>query len=116
MLKSNMWSRVSIGTVPSAEVLKKADSEEFSKTVSWPYFGLVPSKSSEIGTLPKASVEPRCQVIVGRDHRIWEHIMPGDHIEALARVSSPHFPTRNREAMIHVFKIWEPSLGMLKLL
>ncbi|KAF8592868.1 hypothetical protein BDV93DRAFT_567254 [Ceratobasidium sp. AG-I] len=113
--RANLWNRILIGISPKVEIFKGRGTSTLSKTVDWPCFEPVPSKSSDLGR-PVASFEPRRQNVIRYDHGIWKHTKQGDSIEVLMAGEPHRFPSGDCEAVMRVFKKWEPSPDMLRLL
>lgn len=61
-------------------------------------------------------IEQTNRCIIGYDHDIWEHVVPGDCIEVAVMSSNLMSPTDDCEAAILVHRVWEPSAAMLELL
>lgn len=53
--------------------------------------------------------------VIEHDHKIWQYLVPGDCIEVSTKAKRLNAPNRDCEAAIRVYKTWEPSPEMLKL-
>ncbi|KAF8601910.1 hypothetical protein BDV93DRAFT_558082 [Ceratobasidium sp. AG-I] len=109
---ADYWNKFHIGIHKRDEASKD---EALSKSHAWPCFELVPSEASrpEIQPTPFESMR---RSVVDCDHKIWQHIGPGDCIEVSVMTRAVLGPNRFCEAVIRVFETWKPSSEMLKFL
>ncbi|KAF8601909.1 hypothetical protein BDV93DRAFT_558081 [Ceratobasidium sp. AG-I] len=113
---ADYWNIFHIGISERAEASKNKTVSEPRESLTWPCFEPVPPAASHLDNPPLAPFEPMRRVIIGHDHEIWRHAIPGDRIEVSVLTRIILRPNDNCEAVIRVFTTWEPSVEMLKLL
>lgn len=110
------WNRFHIGLSKPAEASNDRPSPELSESPVWPCFELVPSTPRNADGPPSAPFEPMRHGVIGCDHELWQHIMPGDCVEISVKTRVMTSPKEDCEAVIRLYKTWQPSLEMLEFL
>lgn len=54
------------------------------------------------------------RTVIRRDHKVWQYTAPEDCIEVSVMTKVLLSPSRNCEATIRVYRIWEPSVITLQ--
>ncbi|KAF8601900.1 hypothetical protein BDV93DRAFT_607854 [Ceratobasidium sp. AG-I] len=101
---ADYWNKFYIGISERAKASKDNTSESSSKTLAWRCFDSIPS----------TTFKPMCRSIIGPKHKIWQYMRPGDFIEISVMTKALLSPKDYCEAVIRVYKKWEPSSEMLQ--
>lgn len=86
------------------------------QTLSWPCFEGMQSVMGHSDDQTSAAAGLLRRTVIDHHHGIWEHLELGTRIEVSAKTKTLIAPNRDCEAVIRVYKTWEPSAEMLKLL
>ncbi|KAF8592961.1 hypothetical protein BDV93DRAFT_567094 [Ceratobasidium sp. AG-I] len=112
--RAGYWNQFHIDISTRAKASEDNTTPEPDERLTWPCFEPVPSEESRQDNQPSEKFERIRHSVIGCDHEIWQHVVPGDCIEVSVMTQPIDTPNDYCEAVIRVYKAWEPSLEMLK--